>query len=455
MKLSDTLNQINKLKAEAEKWLNAKEAIERKVVFWKKFRLEYNYNSNHLEGNTMSLGHTELLLIRNETAGQYHIRELEEMKAHDAALAIVRNDAADENHILTEVFIRQLNEIILVEPFYKDAQTASGQPTRKLITPGKYKHEPNSVLLSTGEMFEYAKPEETPAMMQELIEWYRNEETTKEFHPVQLAALLHYKFVRIHPFDDSNGRTSRLLMNYVLLKNGYCPAVIESVDKKNYLAALSQADTGDVEAFVNYVTEKALRWQQIYLDALEGKDISEESDIDKQIELMKKRLKGGDKLNIPRSRDAVEEVIKGSIFPLLKKVEEKYKKLDELFLDYDRKVFISYNGSGTEYSVGNKDSLLQQIESSLFTMANGNVSNTTTRLHYSYMFKGFKKTVRASSTNIAITVNFEHYNYKVTVSGKEFTRAYGEQLNKEDIQEMVQFAVDNILQTIEAFTKHK
>lgn len=454
MKSAEMLRKINELKLQGGTLSDAKEATERKAVFWKKFRLEFNYNSNHIEGNTLTYGHTELLLIRGKVAGQYDVRELQEMKAHDTALAVVRQEAESGSHTLTEVFIRQLNEIILVEPYYKEAQTPNGQPTRKLITPGRYKTEPNSVLLQTGEMFEYAKPEETPALMQELIEWYRKEEETKELHPVHLAALLHYKFVLIHPFDDSNGRTSRLLMNYVLLKNGYSPLVIESSDKKNYLNALSQADTGNIEAFVDYITDKALRWQQLHTDALQGKDISEESDIDKQIELVKRKLSGVDKVNKSRTVEAVEEVIEGSLLPLMEKMEEKYIKLHEFFLDYDRHLKITTTGNQKEYSIGSKNSNVEQIKAGLLSLKKHTPQMGIYNVFYTYLFKAFKKSIAAQSFSVNVAVVFQPYNYTFKIEQREFTKAYGEQLTKEEIQQMVQVAIDYALQTIENFSRH-
>src|SRR5205823_1964159 len=121
-----------------------------------------------------------------------------------------------------------------------------GQPTRRLIKIGDYKEYPNHVRLQNGEIFEYALPAETSIQMGELIAWYRAEEENKKLHPVVLAAMLHYKFVRIHPFDDGNGRISRLLMNYVLLQHNLPPVIIKSADKKNYLFALNLGDTGNI-----------------------------------------------------------------------------------------------------------------------------------------------------------------------------------------------------------------
>ncbi|MBK6362563.1 MAG: Fic family protein [Saprospiraceae bacterium] len=182
------------------------------------------------------------------------MRELEEMKAHDMAYAMIREWAADPSREISERDIRELNKIILVKDFYKDAITPEGQTTRKIIKAGEYKSDPNSVLLANGEIFHYADPLDVPFKMQELMDWYRNEKDS--IHPVILAAVFHHKFVLIHPFDDGNGRISRLLMNYILLKNDFPPVVIKSTEKQKYLNALRMADAGKMEAFIKYISEQ-------------------------------------------------------------------------------------------------------------------------------------------------------------------------------------------------------
>jgi Fic family protein len=75
--------------------------------------------------------------------------------------------------------------------------------------------------------------------MPRLIQWYRTEEERKELHPVQLAAIFHFRFVTLHPFDDGNGRISRLLMNMILMRAGYAPAIIRLEDREQYIYALA------------------------------------------------------------------------------------------------------------------------------------------------------------------------------------------------------------------------
>ena len=286
--LQNLMKEVDALRDQLETLKPLKAADEERL--WKKFRLEWNYNSNHIEGNTLTYGQTELLLIFDKTTGDHEMREYEEMKAHDVALKMVVNYAKDNSRELTEADIREFNKSILVQPFWGNAQTPDGQPTRKLIQPGEYKKEPNSVRLQNGEMFHYASPEETPAKMNELVDWLRNTSAEKKLHPLQIAAQLHYDFVRIHPFDDCNGRTSRLLMNYVLMRNGYPPVIIKSADKKNYLNALNKADVGDLDSFIQYIGEQ-LSWSlRLNIKAAKGDDIEEDDDLYKEIDVWKNQL---------------------------------------------------------------------------------------------------------------------------------------------------------------------
>ncbi len=256
---------------------------------WKKFRLEWNYNSNHIEGNTLSYGETELLLIFGKTTGDHTLREYEEMKAHDVAVAWLRDLAGEEEDRFNEAFIRELNRLILKEPYYKAAITRDGKPTQKQIVPGEYKTSLNSVRLQNGEEFRYASPEETPAKMGDLVQWYRGEIENGSKHSVQIAAELHYRFVLIHPFDDGNGRVARLLMNYVLMRAGYPPVIILSKDKKGYLDALNKMDTGvDRHALRNYIANRLVWSFETSIKAAKGEDIEEEDDLDKEIEVWSK-----------------------------------------------------------------------------------------------------------------------------------------------------------------------
>ena len=292
----------------------------------KKVRLEFNYNSNHIEGNTLTYGDTQLLLLFDETHGSHPMRDYEEMKAHDVAFQKIKEWAADADMPLTEKDIRELNQIILVKSFWKDAITPDGHPTRRQIMVGSYKTQPNSVRLPNGELFEYTAPQEVPIKMQELMEWYRDEQTA--LHPVTLAAMFHYKFVCIHPFDDGNGRVSRLLMNYVLLAHKLPPVVIKSSDKQNYLHALHLADTGQYEAFIRYIAQQVVSSLEMAIKAAKGESIEEPDDLDKEIALLARQLQHQETYKTPQQ---VLNVFHWAQQKLIVPCEAVLQKFDKLF----------------------------------------------------------------------------------------------------------------------------
>lgn len=278
------IQTINKLKSELDQLIPFSDENQNKLQ--KKIRLEFNYNSNHLEGNTLTYGQTQLLLFFDKSSGDVPVSDIEEMKAHDVALSQIVEIAKDNERPLSELLIKELNKTILVKPFWKDAISPNGTPTRKKIEIGQYKTSPNSVQLKNGEIHEYASPGETPALIEDLLDWYQEKKDI--FHPIQLAAEFHYKFVCIHPFDDGNGRVARLLMNYILLKHNYPMVIIKSEDKENYLTALQKADTGDLISLIEYVEEQAIASLKLNIKAGKGEDIDELGDIEKQIEILKR-----------------------------------------------------------------------------------------------------------------------------------------------------------------------
>ena len=340
--LKEIIEKIDLLKSRLDGLRPLKKDDEDRL--WKKFRLEWNYNSNHIEGNTLTYGQTELLLIFGKTTGDHEMREYQEMKAHDAAVKLVDEYAADKNRNLVEADIREFNKIILVEPYWGNAQTHDGQPTKKLIRPGEYKREPNSVLLQNGEMFHYASPDETQARMGELMMWLSKVTSENRLHPVVIAAQLHYDFVRIHPFDDSNGRTSRLLMNYIFLRYGYPPVIIKTEDKKGYLAALNKADVGDLDSFIQYIGEQLIWSLKINIIAGQGGNIEEEEDLDKEIQIWKKSLNRSDLERPTKSLDYLKIFFVDSLLPIFERYITKHSEFNLAFVNNHIDVFFSSIG---------------------------------------------------------------------------------------------------------------
>ncbi|MFI5161260.1 MAG: Fic family protein [Sphingobacteriales bacterium] len=408
----------------------------------KKFRLEFNYNSNHLEGNTLTYGETELLLIFDKTTGDHDKREYDEMEAHDVALRMIQEEAADIERPLTEQFVRQLNTRLLVKPFWKEAETPGGQKTSKEIIPGQYKSLPNSVRLSNGEIFHYALPQETPAKMQELITWYNN---SKE-HPLLAAAMLHYNFVRIHPFDDGNGRVSRLLMNYVLLKNNLPLIVIKSSDKKNYLTALNKADVGDTAAFINYIGEQLLWSLDLIIKAAKGEDIEEPDDLDKKIAVLSKKINKKEESK-KKSSELLQILLQKSIHPFLDELTNYLEKFKEFYdnINYS----FTMNGSahyGNDYKQF-KDSSLSILRSERQNLNNLSIQFTLSGFKHD-MYSGYQ-----SNGNLQIIFDVYRYGFESENIFHKYW-SYDHQLNEKDRKFILNYIGSRLYEDIEHKVNH-
>lgn len=235
------------------KYLNIKKALEAwqniqplsdndRERLSRRFTVDFNYNSNHIEGNTLTYGQTEILLLFGKVIGEADVRDVQEMTASNVGLRMMTEEASMKEIPLTQNFIRTLHKTLLREDYTVYRNLPGGMHTSYVIHAGQYKTRPNSVITRYGDRFEYASPEETPGLMSDLVDWYNQAEREGKLSPVELAALFHYRYIRIHPFEDGNGRIARLMVNYILIRHNYPMIVVRSRKKSEYLEALHQAD---------------------------------------------------------------------------------------------------------------------------------------------------------------------------------------------------------------------
>lgn len=318
-----------------------------------KFMLEFNYNSNHIEGNTLTYGQTELLLLFGKVAEAAQMKDLEDMKAHNVGLKMMIEEASNSERQLSENFIRQLHHTLLREDYKVYRESDTGVVTSYTVHAGQYKTRPNSVITATGERFEYASPEETPALMYDLIEWYKEEEIKKELTPIQLAAVFHYRYIRIHPFEDGNGRIARLLVNYILRRHNYPMIVVKTKNKQHYLNALNQCDItvgmvpsigahAEIEQltpFVNYMESCLISAFNTCIKAAKGESIEEDDDFDKELAILERQIKQKEEAkkqetsqyNVMKSPDRVWDVLEYVYFPIAKKLADISLSMQRFF----------------------------------------------------------------------------------------------------------------------------
>jgi Fic family protein len=444
--LGDLLQSIKTQHQTLQKLLPLSDGQQKKLD--KKFRLEFNYNSNHLEGNTLTYGETELLLLFDQTTGDHEYREYEEMKAHDVALKMVEQEAVDLERPLTEQFIRSLNRHLLVREFWKEAITQDGQPTRKKIIPGDYKKTPNSLRLQNGEIFDYTPSEKVAEEIAELVRWYNEHEVTED--PIILASLLHYRFVRIHPFDDGNGRVSRLLMNYVLLRKGYPVVVIKSAEKKEYLAALNKADTGDIPAFSAHIAEQVIWSFDLWLKAARGEDIDEPDDLDKELALLKNELdRKPNNFEKKKSDELLLTIISKFAIDIATSFNERLSEVREYFVSLQ--VFIEYEiynstGSKIQKLEFNQDVLLRK---QLATYPR------VKQLALSIDCVALKKVIQKTDITIKNTFQFDEFHFSIIDKQNDhviISKPYGQELTQNEIKIITDYNLRYIMGEIKTAT---
>ena len=250
---------------------------------WQKFRLDWNYNSNRIEGNSLTYGETEALLILGTEPKRIE-KDIREMKAHDMGIEYLVT-LADDERAITETDIRTLNQIILKENYWITSETAEGNISEKEIVPGTYKKMPNHVRLRGGGIHKFAEPNEVPARMETTVKMMRGYIKKQDRPIAAFLAELHQYFIQTHPFDDGNGRVVRMLLNYVCLKLGWPHIIIKDKNKKEYLASLEQWDKGNKADLVSIMKSELIWSLKKSIAAARGEDIDDPDDLDKEIDL--------------------------------------------------------------------------------------------------------------------------------------------------------------------------
>lgn len=208
--------------------------------------LEWTYNSNSIEGNTLTLQETKMVIEEGFTVKGKSLREHFEAVNHQEAIEFIHS-LISEDYVLKEKDILTVHELVLKQIEKEFA--------------GRFR---NSGVRISGANFVPPNALKVDDYVTELIDWVNN----SELDIIIKSTIFHHRFVWIHPFFDGNGRTVRLVFNLLLMKEGYPPAIILKNDRKKYYDALNQANKGDYSKLILLVLQSLERSLNIYLTAL-------------------------------------------------------------------------------------------------------------------------------------------------------------------------------------------
>jgi Fic family protein len=214
--------------------------------------IEWTYNSNSIEGNTMSLRETQMVLQEGITVKGKSLREHFETHNHDKAIDYLYS-VINEEYTLRSIDILSLHGLVLrsIEEDFA----------------GRIR---NGGVRITGANFTPPNANKVPDLLDELIDFINT--NPLNLNAIELATIFHHKLVWIHPFFDGNGRTVRLSMNLLLMRCGFPPAIILKNDRKKYYEALNQANNGNYQKLTLLMCQSLERTLNIYINALPDND---------------------------------------------------------------------------------------------------------------------------------------------------------------------------------------
>ncbi len=214
--------------------------------------IEWTYNSNSIEGNTLSLRETQMVIQEGITIKGKSLREHFETHNHDKAIDYLYS-IVGENYVLRSIDILNLHQLVLrsIEDDFA----------------GRIR---NGGVRISGANFTPPNANKVSDLLDELINFVN--QNPLQLNDIELATVFHHKLVWIHPFFDGNGRTVRLAMNLLLMRVGFPPAIILKNDRKKYYEALNQANSGNYQKLTLLMCQALERTLNIYINALPDND---------------------------------------------------------------------------------------------------------------------------------------------------------------------------------------
>ena len=241
-----------------------------------------------------------------------------EVENRETTYALIRNqyEAMDglfgfikEDYPLSTSYIKQLHAVVTRSQDTTEAITPAGERIRVPLLKGEYKQQENNpVRLNDDVTFKYCPPYETPMEMDNLIQVY-NALLINKVHPVIRAAFFHHAFSTIHPFQDGNGRVSRLLTSLILIRDDYFPFSVKPKEREKYLNTLEQADEENVQPFVDFISSYQIRAIEY---ALDFRQRSIHDSLDAVVDALKYRLEekeAAKQEEIDKRRDEINRVL--------------------------------------------------------------------------------------------------------------------------------------------------
>lgn len=442
MSYPEILKQIDLLKMQIEAAGLLPEEVRKRIGY--KFRLEWNYFSNSMEGNTLTKDETRSVMVGNITVAGKPIKDVLEVKGHDKVISEILRIGKGEVR-LSEARIKQIHRGIMHE-----------EDPEKQKEIGVWKQQPNYLYNYKNERFDFVSPADVPARMHDLLNktnaaldaiWTRKRGAP---HPVDLAVQFHLEYVLIHPFYDGNGRTARVLTNLLLISLGYPPFWVKTEERSMYMQYLAdiQGYGGAPDLFYAFAGNLILRSQQLVLSAIEGKNIDDPTDVDKEISMLVQRATSFKTPLKKRNFEFIQTLYNQFGKELFTRFIEKHLELEKLFVSHEYSF-----GIGMQYQ-----NRMEWLDEEL-----ARISIVGTENEHEYLVQHLTASVRLKelkgsvsetfSTQNHINFGFEQYSFSIRTIRNSWTFGYDKIPDSDLMSEIITDGIRALLSQIESHLK--
>lgn len=401
-----------------------------------KFRLDWNYHSNKMEGGTLTFEETRSVMMEQLEIHGKPLRDVLEMHGHDEVIKNIQKLGRGVLR-LTENRIKDIHKAIIF-----DADDL----------PGQFKNRDNYIYNYAGERFDFTPKEDTAAALNTLTNWLENElnalkkakKSSKRTVP-DIAFEYHLRFLTIHPFLDGNGRTGRILLNLILISNGYPPVIIRTEEKEMYGKYIAHAQQYEQNPTPLYemLGNLLVRSLETCLKGAKGDNVFELEDWEKRLELLNNASKEHE---IVKSSETIEAVLSNTFLPFLTYADMKLSSFDKLFSQKLRSNTFEMTDITTFQAA--------DIREAIKNLHDTNRLEALTQIKICFDWSSFKKSSKVSNLSVVLTIIFEEKAFFIQMSPVfglvSIEKRYDEQISHKEIQNIVNKLGENLTNEIES-----
>jgi len=434
------IKEVNILKNQIDDIRPLQIDIEQKIM--QKFRLDWNYHSNAIEGNRLNYGESITFLTTGVTAKGKPFQDHLDLRGHDDAISYLLT-LIQTTEPISEIDINVLHKMILAESNKSYPQKYNGLPALKQVVFSG--DDQNVGEISPEEGFYYSNNNDSIFKMRRLIAWYKEAGAQRNLHPLVIASLFHQKLMAVNAFEEANGKMARMLMNFILMQNDYPPVIIKMEDRQKYYSLMNNLDADSDKLFVEYIAGLTTQSLEIYLNANTGHDIDD--DVDRELAMFVMDLQNKSLSKSKATSIEINNTVINTIVPLVENILAKTALIEEFFDHTDKKinmVCLKTNKKPNEIEIKDIHFVNHMADKMIRPVLK--LENKIMRLEFNIHFRKFKTEEKKFDVRSTLFMKFDEYEYSLSNYNNEMEicKSYNEVLSVDDTNTIIRTLIRDI-----------